>query len=79
MPQLIPANLALLLMFRSWPVAPSRHTHVGLDWPPPAVAVAETVTVVIPWWKAARKKVGIGRETTACTHELGTVADPPLE
>src|ERR1035438_6969487 len=58
-PQLTASSLPLLLMFRSWPEAPSRQTQVGLLWPPLATAVAETVRVVFPGSRPRRKKVGM--------------------
>jgi len=46
---------------------PDVHTHVVLVIPPPAIAVADTGTVAIPWANAPRKVVWMGMLTVACT------------
>ena len=64
MPHPVGLSLALLLMLRSIPEVPSRHTQVGLFCPTPATARAETVTVEL-WLRMLMKLVGMGWETTA--------------
>jgi hypothetical protein len=66
-PQPVAASLVPLLIFSVSPDVPSRHTQVLLNVPPPAVAVADTVSVASLEENTFIKNVETGFDTVTAT------------